>query len=71
MGGHTFRVRRMKNIEGEMAALSKTAVGPIWFGTIGWSKKWPKKTYAAMPFSLFPLDFKQKLLVVMVSFNFC
>ena len=47
----------MENIEGGMAAPSKSAVGLIWLGS--WLElKTAQKTCAAMSFSLFSLNFK-------------
>ena len=58
----------MENIEGRMAAPSKSVVEPIW-PSHAWNKKTAQKTCAAMSFTLFSLYSKKKLLVVMVSIN--
>ena len=59
----------MENIGGGMAGPSKSAVGPIWLGR-RLEQKTAQKTCSAMSFSLFSLNLKYKLLVVMVSINF-
>ena len=59
----------IENIMGGMAAPSKSAVGLIWLSRQAGLKN-SQKTCAAMSFSLFSLNFKYQLLVVMVSINF-
>ena len=59
----------MENMGGGMAAPSKSAVGQTWLGR-QLEQKTVQKTCASMLFSIFSLDFKYKLLVVMVSINF-
>ena len=59
----------MKHIGYGIAAPSILVVGPIWLAR-QLEQKTAQKTCAAMSFSLFSLNFKYKVLVVMVSINF-